>query len=76
MYFWLANSVVVPASTFGLYAGLVALVLHWVPYVSDLLFTVHFGLIWLMNEINLLLSTFPNALLNGLDITVFQSWLL
>jgi competence protein ComEC len=47
-----------------------------VPYVSELLFAVHFGFIWLMNEINLLLSTFPNALINGLDITALQSWLL
>ncbi|MER2997928.1 ComEC/Rec2 family competence protein [Pontibacter populi] len=76
VYFWLANIVVVPVSTFGLYAGLLALVLHWVPYLSDLLFALHFGSIWLMNEINLLLSTFPNALINGLDISVLQSWLL
>ncbi|WP_238395884.1 ComEC/Rec2 family competence protein [Pontibacter pudoricolor] len=76
VYFWLANVVVVPVSTFGLYAGLLGLVLNWVPYLSDLLFTVHFGFIWLMNEINLLLSTFPHALINGLDITAQQSWLL
>ncbi|MBJ6116687.1 ComEC family competence protein [Pontibacter sp. BT310] len=76
VYFWLANIVVVPVSSFGLYAGLLALVFYWVPYVSELLFAVHFGFIWVMNEINLLLSTFPNALINGLDITALQSWLL
>ncbi|NDK55287.1 ComEC/Rec2 family competence protein [Pontibacter fetidus] len=76
VYFWLANIVVVPLSTLVLYAGLAALAFSWVPLLSDALFALHFGLIWVMNEFNLLLTNLPNALINGLDITALQSWLL
>ncbi|MEJ8755944.1 ComEC/Rec2 family competence protein [Pontibacter sp. H259] len=76
VYFWLANMVVVPLSTFGLYAGMLALVFCWVPYLADLLFALHAGFIWVMNEVNLLLTNLPGALINGLDISAMQSWLL
>jgi competence protein ComEC len=76
VYFWLANIVVVPLSTLVLYAGLAALSFSWVPLLSELLFAIHFGLIWAMNEFNLLLTNLPNALINGLDITALQSWML
>lgn len=76
VYFWLANIVVVPSATFALYFGMAGLVLSWVPYLSDLLFYIHFGLIWIMNEFNQLLMSLPGSLVNGLDITVLQAWLL
>ncbi|MBC5772583.1 ComEC family competence protein [Pontibacter sp. KCTC 32443] len=76
VYFWLANIVVVPVSTLALYSGMAALVFHWVPLLADALFALHFGLIWVMNEFNLLLTNLPHALINGLDITALQSWLL
>ncbi|HEY4651818.1 MAG TPA: ComEC/Rec2 family competence protein [Pontibacter sp.] len=76
VYFWLANMVVVPVSTFALYFGMAGLVLCWVPLLSDVLFALHIGFVWFMNEFNQLLTNLPGALINGLDITALQSWLL
>jgi len=76
VYFWLANIVVVPVSTFGLYFGMAGLVLSWVPYLAELLFMLHFWFIWAMNEVNMLLTNLPGALITGLDISALQSWLL
>ncbi|WP_255481276.1 ComEC/Rec2 family competence protein [Pontibacter sp. Tf4] len=76
VYFWLANIVVVPASTLALYFGMAGLVLSWIPYLSDLLFYLHYGFLWGMNEFNQLLMNLPGSLINGLDISALQSWLL
>jgi len=76
VYFWLANLVVVPMASLVLYSGLVALALHWVPGLSLLLFQLHFGFIWAINEFNLLVQDLPLALLNGFDISAGQACLL
>ncbi|MDX5421766.1 MAG: ComEC family competence protein [Hymenobacteraceae bacterium] len=76
VYFWLANVVVVPLATLVLYSGMAALTLSWVPWLSMLLFQLHFGFIWGMNEFNLLVQRMPQALINGIDITLGQTVLL
>ncbi|MCJ8164679.1 competence protein ComEC family protein [Pontibacter sp. E15-1] len=76
VYFWFANLVVVPAATLVLYTGLSALALSWVPGVSWLLFWAHGCLIGGMNWFNLWVQRLPFAVLNGIDITGVQTWLL
>ncbi len=76
VYFWIANVFVVPAATLVLYTGMAALAVSWLPWISDVAFALHFGLIWLMNEFNVVLSNLPYAVLNGMDISVLQTWLL
>ncbi|MBD1397081.1 ComEC/Rec2 family competence protein [Pontibacter sp. JH31] len=76
VYFWLANLVVVPAATFVLGSGGIALFFSWVPLLGSLLFKVHFGLTWAMNEFNLFINQLPQAVINGIDISVSQAWLL
>ncbi|MBC5992588.1 ComEC/Rec2 family competence protein [Pontibacter cellulosilyticus] len=76
VYFWLANLVVVPLATFVLWSGVSALALSWVPGLSWLLFKIHFGFIWCMNEFNLWVQQLPQAIINGIDITLFQTVLL
>ena len=76
VYFWFANLVVVPAATLVLYTGLAALAFSWVPGVSMVLFSLHSGLIRGMNWFNLQVQDLPYALLNGIDITQLQTWLL
>jgi competence protein ComEC len=76
VYFWLANLFVVPVATLVLYFGVAALVLNWTPIAGALLFKIHFWLIWGMNEFNLWLTRFPNAIINGLTITELQAGLL
>src|SRR5690606_858699 len=76
VYFWLANLFIVPAATLVLYLGVAALVFNWIPFIGGLLFKFHFWLIWGMNELNLWLTSLPNAIINGLTITQYQAWLL
>ncbi|MDX5482822.1 MAG: ComEC/Rec2 family competence protein, partial [Hymenobacteraceae bacterium] len=76
VYFWLANLVVVPAAIGVLYTGMTALAFSWVPYLGSLLFSVHFGLTWVMNEFNLFINKLPEAVINGIDISIAQTWLL
>lgn len=76
VYFWLANLVVVPLSTVALYSGLAAIGFGWIPVIGWLLYQLHFWVIWCMNEINFYLISLPNALLDGISITAFQTWLL
>lgn len=76
VYFWLANMVVVPLSTLALYTGLAALALVWIPVAGPLLFKLHFGVIWCMNELNTGLTRLPLALINGIDISLLQTILL
>lgn len=76
VYFWLANIVVVPLASFVLYSGVGALMLCWVPWLGSMLFTIHSGLIWSMNKFNLLLTSLPYALINGIDISLLQTVLL
>lgn len=76
VYFWLANLLVVPAATFVLYSGVAALFFSWVPLLSTVLFLLHFAITWVMNEFNLLVNQLPQAVINGIDISPSQTWLL
>ncbi|MHA6249926.1 ComEC/Rec2 family competence protein [Pontibacter sp. CAU 1760] len=76
VYFWFANLVVVPVATLVLYTGLPALAFGWVPGVGAFLFWVHGGLIQWMNVFNLWVQRIPYAVLDGIDITAQQTWLL
>lgn len=76
VYFWFANLIVVPVATGALYTGLAAIALSWVPGLDWLLFKGHFLIIWGMNAFNLWVQDLPFALLNGIDITQLQAWLL
>ncbi|PKV63098.1 ComEC/Rec2 family competence protein [Pontibacter ramchanderi] len=76
VYFWLANLLVVPAATFVLYSGVAALFFSWVPLLNTVLFKIHFAITWCMNEFNLLVNQLPQAVINGIDISVSQTWLL
>ncbi|GAB3532813.1 ComEC/Rec2 family competence protein [Pontibacter brevis] len=76
VYFWFANLVVVPAAMFALYTGITALVFSWVPLLSGVLFMLHYWVVWFMNWFNGLIQNLPYALLNGIDITQLQAWLL
>lgn len=76
VYFWLANLLVVPAATLVLYSGVAALSFSWVPLLSTVLFKVHFAITWGMNEFNMLVNQLPQAVINGIDISPSQTWLL
>ncbi|MFD3003076.1 ComEC/Rec2 family competence protein [Pontibacter toksunensis] len=76
VYFWFANLLIVPAAMFALYTGIVALAFSWVPVLSSLLFALHYGIVWGMNWFNEVVQHLPYALLNGIDITALQTWLL
>lgn len=76
VYFWFANLVIVPAAMFALCTGIVALAFSWVPVLSSLLFALHYWIIWVMNWFNEIVQRLPYALINGIDITPLQTWLL
>ncbi|QCR21147.1 ComEC/Rec2 family competence protein [Pontibacter sp. SGAir0037] len=76
VYFWMANIPVIPLAMLALYSGVAALALYGVPVLSKLLFLLHTGSLWLMNECNLFLSNLPQAVIDGITISKVQALLL
>lgn len=75
-YFLLSNLVVIPAATFILPLGIALIAFGWVPYLSV-------GLAWLLYHLVHWLDLFiqwvqqlPYALLLGIDISIFETYLI
>lgn len=75
-YFLIANLVVIPISFIALLAGLAALILSAVPWVSDFLFYILDKSIWLMNEGVKIIEQTPGAIIQNLVISWFDVVLL
>lgn len=74
--FLLANLLVVPLSGFIIYSGVIAIAVHFIPYLSE---ASEFVFIWLtriMHHIILFIETLPYAYATNLEITPFQCLLL
>ncbi len=76
VYFWIANLPIIPLAMLALYSGMAALLFSWVPGLGWLLFQLHTGAIWCMNEANLLLTGLPKAVLDGISVSKAQAFML
>lgn len=75
-YFWLSNLVVIPAASFILIFGILLLAIGWLDFLASLvgmcLKWFIFGLNWLVFKIQAL----PGSLISGIDVSVFETWLI
>ncbi|HXH18505.1 MAG TPA: ComEC/Rec2 family competence protein, partial [Chitinophagales bacterium] len=74
VYFLVSNLFVIPASTLVLYLGLALFALFWMPRVSNVIGLLLDKTIWFMDWVVLSIDSLPFALLQGISISVPESW--
>jgi competence protein ComEC len=75
-YFWLSNFIVIPAATVILIGGIALLAFSWLDFIACL---IGCGLKWFILVLNSLvfkIQEIPGALISGVDISVFETWLI
>jgi competence protein ComEC len=75
-YFLLSNFIVIPISTVIIYLGLSVFAFAKISIVVKYLAIGFTWSVWLLNSSVKLIETWPYALLQGISITVFETWLL
>ncbi len=74
VYFLVSNLFVIQLSTIILFLGVGLFALHWVPYLSFAIGWLLNGALWLMNAVVIYIDSLPFALLQGISISVPESW--
>lgn len=74
VYFLISNLFVIPASTLILYLGVALFVLCWIPVAGAIAGFLLDKTIWLMNQVVFHIESLPFALLQGISISVPESW--
>ncbi len=75
-YFWLSNFVVIPAASVILIAGISLLAFFWLDFMAS---AIGCGLKWFILCLNCLvfkIQEIPGSLISGVDISVFETWLI
>jgi competence protein ComEC len=75
-YFLLTNIVALPLSSLVMYAGLATLALSPVPYLSEWLGTVLYGLVYALNYCIALIEGLPGSVSRGFGISLAENLLL
>lgn len=73
-YFLLSNLVVIPAATIILPIGIALVTFAWVPLLSDLLGMVLYYLVHLLDLFIQWVEQLPGALIEGIDISIFETY--
>jgi competence protein ComEC len=74
-YFLLANPPIILLGTVGLWLGIAALALGWLPLVGPWLGALLRWTIWLLNQVAGAIEALPGALWDGLHISLPELWL-
>jgi len=74
LYFLVSNLFVIPASTLVLYFGVALFMTFWIPGVSNVIGLLLDKTIWFMDWVVLYIDSLPFALLQGISISVPESW--
>lgn len=75
-YFLLSNLVVIPAATVILPLGIALVCLHWIPLLSSVLAWLLYQLVHWLDQFIQWVEKLPMALLLGIDISIFETYLL
>lgn len=75
-YFFVSNLLVIPVSFVIMIVGFALLVLYPIPYLGLYLGKLLNALIWLMNESVFITEKIPFSLIQGLSISIIESWLI
>ncbi|MGV3588173.1 MAG: ComEC/Rec2 family competence protein [Adhaeribacter sp.] len=76
VYFLAANLVAITVSSVALVVGLLLLAVSWLPMMATYLGTALSWLLWLMHESNSWLLQAPFPVINNINLTTVQTWLL
>jgi len=74
VYFLVSNLFVIPVSTAILYLGVLLFGVFWIPGINQLVGFLLEKSLWLMNWVVLTIDALPYALLQGISISVPESW--
>ncbi len=74
--FLITNLIVIPIATVLLYASVVFILLHWIPFISDALLYVVNGTAWVLNEFIEKIGLIPYAVSKGYYLSVLGMVLL
>jgi len=75
-YFLLSNLIVIPISTLILYIGIAVFTFSPIPFVVKYLAIAFTWLIWFLNFSVKWIESLPFSVLQGISISVFETWLL
>lgn len=75
-YFLLSNLIVIPISTVIIYLGIALFAFAKISIIASYL-AIGFGWsVWLLNQSVIVIEKWPYALLRGISVSVFETWLL
>ncbi len=75
-YFLLSNLIVIPISTLIIYLGIAVFLFSQVPFFVKYLSIVFAWLIWFLNASVKWIESLPFSLLQGISISVFETWIM
>lgn len=75
-YFLLSNLIVIPISTAIIYVGTALFALAKISIIAGYLATVFGWCVWFLNQSVIVIEKWPYSLLQGISISVFETWVL
>lgn len=75
-YFLLSNLLVIPVSTAIIYLGVALFAFAKITFVAGYLGLVFGWCVWFLNQSVIVIEKWPYSLLQGISISVFETWLL
>ncbi|WP_020531642.1 ComEC/Rec2 family competence protein [Flexithrix dorotheae] len=75
-YFLISNLVVIPAALIIVYGGLLLLVLSFSSFLAGLVGICLKWIIWILNEFVFYIEDLPYSLLQGIDISITETWMI
>jgi competence protein ComEC len=75
-YFLLSNFIVIPVSTIVIYLGIALFTLYKLTFIAGLLAIGFSWSVWFLNASVKMIEKWPHALLNGISISILETWLL
>nr|MCU0394028.1 ComEC/Rec2 family competence protein [Thermoflexibacter sp.] len=76
VYFPLSNLVVIPLATIIFSGGLLIIILAWIPFVGQSIGWFIERIVWFQNEMLFLIEHLPKSVINGIDISLVENWLI
>lgn len=76
LLFLISNLIIIPITTGIIYIGIAALILFFTPVVSNYLWQIGYYTTYTLNLIVKFIDSLRSLTLNGLSITIFETWLI
>lgn len=73
--FFVSNLVVIPAATLILYGCIILMLVAWLPVLVNIVAKFVAWVIWILNEVVLLIERIPYSIVDGISWSVIETWL-